>query len=151
MNRRFKSMLIEVGTSLNGFYYSADVLREATSLVKPATKMYIDHRVSRTIIDLAGIIVGKSEFIEPNLNSVGGILADVLILNEELLQIAQETPCKVGISINATGDVLFQNGRKIIICLKSFESIDFVDEPSAGGKLLVSIDNIGHLLNKEDN
>ncbi len=130
MGQRFKALFIEEGKSANGNYYSATVLKESVTKFKHGRSMYREHTDDKTLINLVGITVGNALYSKTH----RGIVGEVLILDEGLLEMANNTPEKIHLSIDARVRRRIHN--KEIIKIKKINSIDFVTEASAGGRLL---------------
>ena len=135
--------LIRPGWSLNGRYYSKEVLGEALPLFEGG-KAYADHpgrtdaknRPERSINDIVGWYDNAKQ------ESDGRITANLNVVRENVWPIieaaATRNPGLAGVSINALGDTSqgTREGRKGIVveAIVKHNSTDIVTTPAAGGK-----------------
>lgn len=137
--QRREITIIRAGWGASG-YYSEEVLRRDGHIFGPGTKMYIDHptrteetdRPERSVTDLAATIV------EPP-RMAGIDLVSVCEVKKHWVETIDEIAADIGLSIRAWGEDEWGDagGRSgpIVTSLLEAQSVDFVTEPGAGGKV----------------
>lgn len=159
--RSWDVMLIQTGTSKNGYYYAPDVLRAAVPLFE-GVPAFLDHdtpaeaaaRPARSVMDKVGV------FHNPTYGSfdvrgmiVEGIAARFKVVNDQVRRLLLEAvqagePDFYQFSINAFHGGLTDtqvNGRKVqaVTRLTKVRSVDIVTEASAGGTMLRLVESTG--------
>lgn len=137
--------LIAPGWGSSG-YYSADLLeKDGPGLFRAGTKMYWDHptqseeseRPEGSLRNLAAVLVSDARWAQGPEGP--GLYADAKIFEGYQKAVAEMAP-HIGVSIRAAGRATVgeAEGRKgrIITELTAAQSVDFVTEPGAGGKVL---------------
>lgn len=138
--------LIKPGWSINGRYYSPEVLAKAVPVFE-GTKSFLDHpsmdeeknRPERSVADITGYYTGVKQADDGSLKAIRHFVGKG---EREIWPLVLETvtnkPDLIGLSINALGHTEMgeAEGRKGVIVaelVKSF-SVDDVTVASAGGK-----------------
>ena len=134
--------LIPAGKSENGFTYLAETLVAATPLFEGA-RVYINHAGRSEARDMSGNRRVQDQLGKAvNVSFVGGKLrGDIEILRHQLFWIsnlAEQMPETVGMSINAVGRVVTENGEQIVKEIVEVRSVDLVTRPSATKNLFES-------------
>ncbi len=130
----------------NSGYYSAEVLERDAGIYKEGTKMYWNHptsseeieRPERSLSDLAGVLVSEGAF-DAEGSSGPGVYANAKVFGQYENQLSEMAP-HIGLSHIAggmakAGEAEGKSGV-IIENLNVAESVDFVTEPGAGGKII---------------
>jgi len=153
--KKFKIMIIETGLSKNGFYYPADVLKEAVNVFEGANVFayQFDNQILNHLPDTAQIPEGFSKNIAGWIDDVKyekvGVkegLTGTFNVTDPFFQqtfknaVEGGNPDLLGFSIDADGEVMpaVCEGRKCfqVKMIASANSVDIVTFPSAGGKIL---------------
>jgi hypothetical protein len=136
--------IIQPGWGASGYYPAEVLAKDGPKAFKAGTHMYMDHPTAaqegsaRSVRDLAGIIVSEPKFDEKG-KSGPGLYARAKVLPQYQEAISALAPY-IGVSIRAHGT--FRPGEvdgrkgKIIERIDAGESVDFVTQPGAGGKVL---------------
>jgi hypothetical protein len=123
-----------IGESLNGRYYSREVLENALPLYRKAP-VFADHpdpksSTPRSMLDKIGMLTNVRMDAQ-------GVLADLLLLKsheaaERLFEAAERMPQLFGLSHNITGEIETDDqGRTVVRRINEVESVDAVAEPSS--------------------
>lgn len=144
--------LIRAGWSLNGNYYSADVLRRDGGAAWPAgTHTYVDHatdseeaeRPAGSVRNLAGVLTTGARWDETE----QALFAEVRLFapwREAITDMAEH----IGMSIRAwvTGEDGEAEGRAgfVVASIPQGRSVDFVTVPAAGGGIVSVLESVGH-------
>lgn len=150
---RWRIRVIRAGLSGNKNYYPDAVLREAAPLfdgVRVFAKSDAEHIAGggKSFSHLIGRLT-KPRFVEGKGKDSGELQADL-----ELLASAGDVPAKLreahqrgmaslfGFSIDATGHIKRERGRRVAQTIDKINSVDLIIEPGAGGELLNLIESI---------
>jgi len=136
--------IIQPGWGASGYYPAEVLAKDGPKAFKAGTHMYLDHPTAqqegsaRSVRDLAGVIVSEPKYDESG-KAGPGLYARAKVLPQYQEAISALAPY-IGVSIRAHGT--FRPGEadgrkgKIIERIDAGESVDFVTQPGAGGKVL---------------
>lgn len=138
--RKAAVVIIEEGVSLNRVKYQREVLRRSTSKFE-GCKVFYDHRdAERSFRDLAG----KLSNIYYDQNRMVAVL-EVVEPDKWLQSIVKNHPELVGLSVylwcTAHPGEGEDEGLDVIDDIVEVQSVDLVDAPAAGGKVLSVLEN----------
>jgi len=136
--------IIEPGQGSSG-RYDPDVLeRDGSAAFPKGTKMYWDHpteteereRPERSLRDVAATTITDPYFTESGPDGPG-LYTDAQVLSQYRETVEELAP-HIGVSIRALGLVNEHDGEAVVekIAASPHNSIDFVTEPGAGGKVV---------------
>ena len=152
--------IIEAGWGSSG-YYPESVLKRDVGIYKEGTKMYWNHptiteemeRPERSLNDLAGVLVSNGKYLEDGPRGAG-IYAKAKVFgqyHEKLNEMAEH----IGLSHIARGKATFGEAEgksgNIIENLLQAESVDFVTQEGAGGKVVELFESARTYKNKPEN
>ena len=143
--------IIQPGWGSSG-YYSEALLKEYAAKWKPGVKMFLDHpteserheRPERSVRDFAGVLTSQAEYREQGPDGPG-LYAEAQVIEPYKPMIEAIAP-HIGVSIRAHG--VFEPGEaegrkgRVITRIDSVESVDFVTQPGAGGKVLALMESL---------
>lgn len=139
-NGRYKVVAITAGKGSSG-RYPADTLREAASrnLLSRGTHSFWDHdtasgrheRPERSVRDLVGVFTSDATWDE----GMQGLVAEYQVFSP-YRQLFSELAEHVGLSIVGDGDVVMENGERVVKSLEHIHSVDLVTRAGRGGKVL---------------
>jgi len=138
--------VIKPGWGSSGYYSSSLLERDGASAFPAGTKMFWNHptateeaqRPERDLRDLAAVLTSDARWQTQGVDGPG-LYADARVVEGYQKAVGDLAP-HIGVSIRAlgkarTGEAEGRKGR-IIEALVKGQSIDFVTEPGAGGKIL---------------
>lgn len=135
--------LIAPGRGASGTYSPELLERDGPKVFRKGLKMYADHptpqeeaeRPERSVRDLAGELVSDARWMREG-PAGPGLYADAKVFRP-FQPLIEELAPHIGVSIRARGRVKPDaSGENIVEQLVSAQSVDFVTEPGAGGKVL---------------
>lgn len=139
-NGRYKVVAITAGKGSSG-RYPADTLREAANrnLLARGTHSFWDHdttsgrheRPERSVRDLVGVFTSDATWDE----GLQGLVAEYQVFSP-YRQLFSELAEHVGLSIVGDGDVVMENGERVVKSLEHIHSVDLVTRAGRGGKVL---------------
>jgi len=139
-NGRYRVVAITAGVGSSG-RYPVETLREAANrnLLSRGTHSFWDHdttsgrteRPERSVRDLVGVFTSDAVWDE----SLQGLVAEYQVF-KPYRELFSDLAEHVGLSIVGDGDVVMENGERVVKSLEHIHSVDLVTRAGRGGKVL---------------